>query len=216
MANYPAPWNLKGKGYIILYKFRKDFVQNNANLPEFLKDHFIGGLGSVMLVDYSSSDVGPYGEFLLIPGKFQHRDRKLNTISKIFVSTMESVLNGQENWGIPKEQADFNFQSINKNSERVQISINGTSVADMTLKSFGVKFPVNTKLLPFPLVQKHDNKYFYTQFFGGGTGQLAKIDHISINSQLFPDISSIKPIAVIKVNPFNITFPVPIIESLND
>jgi hypothetical protein len=208
MEFFPSPWNLHGKGYIFLYKFDKDFVKNNTEVPNFLKDNFIGGFGSVMLVDYASSNAGPYGELLFIPGKFCHEGKKLNTISKIYVSTMESVVNGRKNWGIPKEQADFKFKMLNNKKERIRVSVAGTTAADITLSSFGPSFPINTRFLPFPLVQEENGRYYYTRFFGNGKGRLAKIDKMEINSELFPDISGIKPIAVIKAEPFDITFPI--------
>ena len=125
IKEYPAPWMLHGKGYIFLYRFKKDFVERSGNIPEYLKDSFIGGFGSVMLVDYESSEAGPYGELLFIPGKFRFNGRKLDTISKIYVSTMESVVNGRANWGIPKEKADFSFEKSGDDEEKAIVSVGG-------------------------------------------------------------------------------------------
>lgn len=209
---YPAPWTLSGKGYILLYKFTKRFVEEKSNVPKFLKGHFSGGFGALMIVDYSSSNAGPYGELLLIPGKFHHKRKKLNTISNIYVSTMESVENGRRNWGIPKELAEFSFQSIDSKKEKICISSDQNIIAEFTLESGNLSFPVNTKLFPFPLVQTHEEKYYYTTFQGSGKGKLAKLKDVRINSSLFPDISGFKPLIAIKVDPFNITFPVATIE----
>lgn len=187
-------------------------MEEKANLPEFLKGSFAGGFGALMLVDYSTSDAGPYGELLLIPGKFKHQGKKLNTISKIYVSTMASVENGRRNWGIPKEPAEFSFQSIGSHTEKVCVFSQEGTIAEFTLESGKLSFPVNTKLFPFPLVQQHEGKYYYTTFQGSGTGKLAKLKDIRINSQLFPDISGFKPIVAIKAEPFKITFPAATIE----
>jgi hypothetical protein len=214
--NYPAPWTLSGKGYIILYKFSKAFAEEKTSLPKFLKGKFAGGLGALMLVDYKTSNASPYGELLLIPGKFMHKGRKLNTISNIYVSTMASVKNGRRNWGIPKELADFSFQSVGTNTERVSISTGGNMIAEFTLSSGKLAFPVNTKLLPFPLVQNYEGKYYYTTFQGKGMGRLAKLKDVHINPQLFPDINGIKPLIAIKVEPFEIIFPEAIIEEARD
>ena len=51
----PAPWDLNGYGYIFIYKFKKEFVNSNADIPDFLKGKFCGGFGAVMLVNYKSS-----------------------------------------------------------------------------------------------------------------------------------------------------------------
>ncbi len=207
VPSFPAPWSLRGKGYILIYKFNRDFVEKYGNVPDFLQGHYVGGFGSVMLVDYLQSDAGPYGELLFIPGKFDFEGKRLDTISKIYVSSAESVVNGRANWGIPKEQAEFEFEQLNRLEERIRVSLGGTSVAEFVIRSGALPFPVSTKLLPFPLIQRHEGKHFYTTFSGSGTGRFAKIEKLQINSELFPDISLCKPIAAIKVEPFAITFP---------
>lgn len=212
--SYPAPWSLSGKGYILLYKFSKEFVKENCNVPVFLDNSFTGGFGTIMIVDYASSDVGPYGELLFIPGKFNHKNRKLNTITNIYVSSKESVVNGRKNWGIPKEQANFKFSLIDKNTEKVNVNKDTRNIAELTLKSGGISFPVSTKLLPFPLVQSFEGRYYYTSFHGTGVGKLAKLTEVKINSELFPDVSSLKPLLAIKVEPFSITFPKAKIQSI--
>lgn len=208
VKDYPAPWTLSGKGYILLYKFHKTFVEEKANLPEFLQGHFAGSLGALMLVDYHTSNAGPYGELLLIPGKFKHQGKKLHSINKIYVSTMESVDNGRKNWGIPKELAEFSFQNTDPHTEKVSIASGENTIAEFTLKSGKLPFPVSTKLFPFSLVQYHQENYFYTAFQGSGTGKLAKLTDVNINPNFFPDISNFKPLMAIKVEPFKITFPV--------
>ena len=204
---HPAPWTLSGKGYVLLYRFSKAFAEEKIKVPAFLEGRFAGGFGALMLVNYNTSDAGPYDEMLLIPGKFKHRDTHLNTISNIYVSTMASVDNGKKNWGIPKALADFSFTSTGSHTEQVTVSSGNTPIADFTLTSGRLSFPVSTKRFPFPLVQHHDGNYFYTTFHGSGTGRFAKLQEVCIHSQHFPDISGFKPLVVIKIEPFQITFP---------
>ena len=210
MNNYPAPWNLEGYGYILLYRFDTNFANKQA--PDFLKKKAIPGFGSVMLVNYETSNCGPYGELLIIPGKYDHHNDKLHTISKIYVSSQDSVNNGRINWGIPKEHAHFNFETLPGRLEKVTITSSGSPdskpIFEATFKSGRIPFPVNTSLLPFPLVQQYHNKEYRTTFKGKGTGRLATMVDLTINPEMFPGIDSIKPIAVIQVSPFNITFPV--------
>lgn len=212
MNSIPAPWSLKGKGYILIYRFTRQFIETEGRIPPFLQNQFAGGLGSVMLVDYASSNAGPYGELLFIPGKFHHQGRKLNTISQIYVSSMASVVNGIENWAIPKELANFKFQQLSSKKERASVSKENENIADLTLSTFGPSFPISTSLMPFPLVQLHNNQYFYTKFSGKGKGRLAKLENIEINKNLFPDFSHVKPIFALKVEPFEIVFPVAMTE----
>ena len=212
VPSFPAPWSLRGKGYILIYKFTRDFVEKYGNVPDFLQGRFVGGFGSVMLVDYQASNAGPYGELLFIPGRFNFKGKKLHTISKIYVSSLESVVNGRANWGIPKERAEFAFEKLSDREERVRVSLGRTTVAEFGSRSGVIPFPVSTRLLPFPLVQLHEGKRFYTSFSGSGKGRFATIENLEINAELFPDISLCRPIAAIRVEPFAITFPEAIVE----
>lgn len=63
-----------------------------------------------------SPPVGPYDELIYVPGLFSRRPRQplrtgrtaaepieyFPSITRIYVSTDESVYNGRKNWGIPK------------------------------------------------------------------------------------------------------------------
>ncbi|KAG0151013.1 hypothetical protein CROQUDRAFT_37290 [Cronartium quercuum f. sp. fusiforme G11] len=74
---------------------------------------FRGGMGSVQLIRYHSSPVGPYDELLIIPGDFslpaKLKGGSLPRITRIYVSTLQSVLNGRYHWNIPKHLAHFEF-----------------------------------------------------------------------------------------------------------
>lgn len=204
----PAPWNLTGNGYILLFKFSEEFVSTRGFIPPYFKDRFQHGLGSIMLVDYHSSTAGPYQELLFIPGKFLHQGQQLHTITKIYVSTPTSVINGRSNWGIPKELANFNFTPLDQHNDKIAVTVNGNSVMEIHLKSGWLSFPVHTTLLPFPLVQNLDQKIYYTKFIGKGTGKLAKVVDINVNQKYFPDIGAVKPLAVLKISNFKLTFPI--------
>lgn len=207
VKEYPAPWNLKGKGYILLYKFSRKEIQEDSFLNDKFKNSFLGGFGAVMIVDYSESDAGPYSELLFIPGRFRYGKKKKNTISKIYVSSRESIMNGRENWAIPKEHADFLFNNETKKMENIVISSNGKEVMKTSIKSGFLRFPVNTAFLPFPLVQEKDGKAFYTKFSGSGWGNFASVKEMKINPDLFPAAAGKKPLLAVKVNPFKICFP---------
>jgi len=204
----PPPWVLRGSGYILLYKFPKDFAIEEGRIPPFLAASFAGGLGAVMLVDYAESNAGPYSELLFIPGRFRYRGKKLDCITKIYVSSLESVVNGWENWAIPKEQADFVFATQeDQGTETVLITRGGEPVLDVKLKHGGISFPIHTALLPFPLVQERDDKLYYTSFTGRGTAQFAHIKELRVNPELFPDIHPYHPLMSMRIDHFAITFP---------
>jgi hypothetical protein len=201
----PAPWSLEGRGYIVLYRFKDSFVRERGFLPEGASPS--GGLGSVMLVDYRSSDAGPYRELLFIPGKLDLAGGRWHRITKIYVSTMESVLNGRKNWAIPKDRADFDF-SGGRDGESVTVSRGGADFFRARFRARGPRFPVSTAFLPFPLLQGGDGAYLQTTFSGKGSGRLAAISEIEADQALFPDLGAARPLAAIAVDPFRITFPV--------
>jgi hypothetical protein len=208
VRRYPAPWKLRGKGYILLYRFPRDFSLQQGLIPPFLRDSYAGGLGAVMLIDYAESNAGPYGELLFIPGRFRCRGKKLDCITKIYVSTMESVVNGWENWAIPKEQANFAFAAPeNQETERVLVTRGREPVLDVTLRCGGISFPIHTALLPFPLVQEKDGELYFTRFTGTGTARFAHVEEMSVNSELFPNIQPYHPLMCMRVEHFAITFP---------
>ncbi|MBS3748338.1 MAG: hypothetical protein KGY67_01400 [Candidatus Thermoplasmatota archaeon] len=207
IKKYPAPWSLKGKGFILLYRFSKKEIQTDDFLSQKFKDSFLGGFGAVMIVDYQESNAGPYQELLFIPGNIRYAGKKKKTISKIYVSTLVSKMNGIQNWAIPKEHASFDFKESEKHITQIQVSSKKNNIIDLKLKNGRMKIPVNTKFLPFPLVQEHEDKAFYTKFSGSGTGRLAKVLHLKVNSEMFPKLSEKKPVVSLRVDPFTIHFP---------
>lgn len=205
----PAPWHLSGRGYIILYRFSRDFLSCQSFLPGESNSRFAGGLGAVMIVNYSSSEAGPYDELLFIPGKYRIAGLRWHTISKIYVSTMESVVNGRLNWGIPKELARFSFSGVHKNTESIEVFDEDIPIINASFKGFGISFPVDTRLLPFHLMQERDGKLLQTSFIGRGLGQLVRIKSIYVNRNYFPEVSLFRPLLALRVNNFKITFPIP-------
>lgn len=202
----PAPWKLKGEGIILIFKFKKEWVEEYAHLPKHLIGKFRGGLGYVMLVDYHESPVGPYHELLIIPGKF--RKTKMQAITKIYVDSEASTINGRKNWGIPKETLPFTWTK-EKGKDLISIKQGDKEIFSTEITHGGISFPVSTSLLPIRLCQTLDKVKFYTKPYGSGWGKLAKIKKLDINPDFFPDFGGIKPLMAVKVNPFTIHFPEP-------
>jgi hypothetical protein len=201
-----APWRLKGEGYIFLYNFPKEFVEHECFLPDELEHRFQGGMGAMMLVDYHESPVGPYQELLLIPGAFAVGKLKRQSITKIYVSTQESIENGKRNWAIPKELAEFT-STKNGREERITVRKGKRIILDISLERGFLPFPVLTSLLPFPLLQFGPRGTYLTCFQGHGVGKRARIVDLSAGIGLFPDVSRFRPLTGIKINNFSIIFP---------
>ncbi len=143
-----APWHLTGDAYILVIKPSTRFVRSDCFVPAFLTGRFCGGFGAVMAVNYRSSNVGPYQEFLIMPGKFDIFGRRVYTVTKIYVSTWESVVNGRENWAIPKEKAEFDMENTGEGIERICVRQGDHALADLWFRSYSLHAPFSSSLIP--------------------------------------------------------------------
>ncbi|MBO0932559.1 acetoacetate decarboxylase family protein [Fibrella aquatilis] len=204
----PPPWTLHGDGLVLIAHFPEAFVREHGFLADFQQRGYRGWVGTVMLVDYKTSNVGPYRELLFIPGLFSIRGRTTFSISKIYVSTQVSVDNGIENWGIPKEQADFDIIHEPDGSTTYMVSQGGTPFFSVRVKTGGLSFPVSTKLLPgFQVTQQRRNETLLTAPTATGKGQFASLYDLQIDPAFFPDIAQGTRLATIAVRDFTMVFP---------
>jgi hypothetical protein len=208
----PPPWHLTGDGFIWLFRFPRDFIARNGFLAGWQRARLKSTLGAVMLVDYRETNVGPYRELLFIPGQFDVSGRSLFSISKIYVSTYDSVWNGIENWGIPKELADFAHQTHGDGSETFSASLDDHTFLSATLAPFGPRFPISSALAPLSVAQELRGDLLITHSTAKSSARLCRVRDLRVDAALFPDVSRIKPIAVIAVKDFRMTFPVPEVE----
>lgn len=208
----PPPWTLQGNGYIFIYHFPKEFVEKLGFLADYqrvsYKPDFVG---TVMLVDYATSPVGPYQELLFVPGRLSFDKKKLFSISKIYVSSKDSVENGIANWGIPKELADFKITKPTEKEAIIEVSLSGKTFFKVHLKGGNISFPISTKLFPLKLAQQLHNDLLVTNSPAKGKATFAKMLDIEVDSQFFPDISQVKPLAILAVKDFEMTFPEPVV-----
>lgn len=207
----PPPWHLTGDGFIWLFKFPRAFVERHGCMADWQRRALHSTLGSVMLVDYHTTDVGPYFELLFIPGRFELGRARLFSISKIYVSTDESVWNGIANWGIPKERAEFARTTQADGSDCITASYAGRPFFAARLKSHGPRLPIRTSLLPVPLRvgQVLHGDLLITSPTAHGSVQRCAVSDLEVNADLFPDIAQVTPIAVVAVKRFAMTFPEP-------
>lgn len=107
----PAPWSLKGDVYttFLLPGFGIDL---DGKLPEKAWSpleradprtklgKFVGKLGTIQLVRYTESPVGPYDEMYIVPGFFEYENEgkveRNVRISRIYVSQKYSVWNARQ------------------------------------------------------------------------------------------------------------------------
>jgi hypothetical protein len=216
-ALYPPPWNLSGRGLILVYRLPKPWLLGHGHIPAHLESQFIGGFSALMLVDYAQSNCGAYRELLFVPGQFRSPQGNFSSISRIYVSHQASVDNGIANWGIPKEFAEFSWQRQNR-LERVQVG----DFAEFVFSSSGLGLPIKLHSVPaawrtllHPELTGRDlqpadsGKNFLTTLLGHGTIHPARLHSARANPAHFPDLEHLHPVTTVLAEPFNLIFPIP-------
>lgn len=211
----PAPWSLRGQGWVVAMRLPAGSPARTAFVPPALVPSAGGRLALLMFVDYAQSDCGPYHELLLIPGSFAFGDGKRHmSISRILVSTWDSVVNGRENWGIPKDRADFrvDYAAAGSRTDRIRVSSDGREMADLQLSSLPFPpLPVFGSLVPErlrTLAQLHEGKTFFYAPGSRGWIQPGRVQSWRFDGDLFPDLAGARVLAAVKITSFAMTFPV--------
>lgn len=110
---YPqAPWKLKGHGFLTLHWIDIDRVR--LLIPEHLQifSFFPGKtLGGVYIGSYEDGSTLRYNELIAVPALIHHRGKIGVWISHIYVDHPDSVAGGRTIWGLPKEMAEFKWDS---------------------------------------------------------------------------------------------------------
>lgn len=206
----PAPWQLAGEGYILALWLPNAFLDTQTFLPPEQAASRKGRIAYVMFVDYAASPVGPYHELLFIPGSIDFDGKRHLSISRIFVSSWESVVNGRANWGIPKDHCDFSVQYGADSIDHVALTLDGKAIVDLTFKAGGFNLPVSSKLLPKSwrtLGQKLEGQQYFYAPDASGHVRPATLLAAQIDGAHFPDFRSGKVLAAIRISDFRMDFP---------
>ena len=214
----PAPWYLKGQGYVMVVQLPTQVLDNESFIEPSLKSTRRGHLAYIAFADYESSDVGAYHELLYIGGTLKFDQKRHLSISKIYVSTQDSIDNGQKNWGIPKEMAQFEVQYGADNHDIVKLSTpSGDTSAQFSFSHHLFKFPVNTKLAPTrlrTLAQDWQGQRFFFPLQAEGYVKPALLKACYVDKRYFTDLNQGHVIACFKVTDFSMVFPVPKTQAL--
>lgn len=207
-ALIPAPWQLYGEGFILNYWVSPQL----SRVWQAFGIHptWMGKLIQVMVVQYQHSPIGPYDEILILDHHLSFKGRR-STIPLIYVSTAASVQGGRENWGIPKQLAQFEWL---RTQEDVYVQIKnatGELSLNLPLNASGLPITVNTHHLPHALlsIQQSFNDRHY-RFSPQASGQAIRLQHAKwqVEGQLFPDFSLAKPMGSFHIPRFQMQFPV--------
>jgi hypothetical protein len=210
----PAPWQLRGSGWIVALKPAPGSAARDAFLPPDLAGRGRGLASYLMYVDYAQSGCGPYRELLFLPGAYPFGDgRRHFTISRILVSTWDSVVNGRRNWGIPKDRADFAVTTDDATREQcVRVTSEGRELCELRFGrlSFAPRLPVNGGLVPASLrtlaQQFRGHTYYYAPQARGWV-RPGRLLSWRFDAELFPDLTGAAVVAALRVESFQMTFP---------
>jgi len=206
----PAPWTLHGDGWVLLLRLPEEVRHDSRHLPPELRGRPLRGPSIVMFVDYADSPAGPYRELLYIPGRCEpaHGPRAW-TVTRIYVSSWDSVVNGRQNWGIPKDLAEFE-RTPARRGERIQVAVGDRRIASLELESRGPALPVHAGLLPGSLrriVQYHAGRRFEFTPAARGRAALARAGRLETDTGLFPDLAAGQVALALRIPRFRLHFP---------
>jgi hypothetical protein len=208
----PAPWSLRGHAWIVLLRLPPGASARHAFVPADLRSTVAAPVSALMCVDYLESPCGPYREVLFIPGAMRFGDgRRHLSISRILVSTWDSVVNGRANWGIPKDRADFAIDT-GGNVHRFAVSDEGREICRVEFQPpVGPALPLRTGWVPAAfstLAQRHADRNYYYRPQARGTLRWCRMLDWRFDTALFPDLAAGRALACLRVEDFAMSFPV--------
>ena len=205
----PAPWNLTGNGFVMLFHFPAYFNKQFGFMADYQQARYQGKIGAVMLVDYKASEVGPYYELLFIPGLFYLGGKLTFSISKIYVSSYDSLWNARQNWGIPKELAQFKVTELPDGTHLFQVEQQNHTFFEAQLKPKGWRFPFTSTLLPLTRItqQNKAGELLLTSIQAKGKKRLSSLKSIFADPDYFPPVSRVKPFITLSLQEFRMIFP---------
>lgn len=141
---YPkAPWNLQGYGFQTLHLLNIDRVY--ALIPSSLELISVfprKTLGGIYVASYKAGSTIIYNELIVVSAIVYCKGKVGAWISHIYVDHPASIEGGREIWGLPKEIAQFHWNTANPSS--VQITQGDHVLCTLNCKDywFGLSQPV--------------------------------------------------------------------------
>jgi hypothetical protein len=207
----PAPWSLRGHAWMVVMRLPADDPARTAFVPQALQPTLKAAFSVLMCVVYDEAPCGPYRELLFIPGTMNFGDARYPSISRILVSTWDSVVNGRVNWGIPKDRADFDWVRAD-DLDRWRVTDAGRELCaiDFTAPT-GMRLPLRSSWTPGrfgTLAQRLGGRTYYCRPQATGNMRLCRVRHWQFGAGLFPDLSHASVLTALRIEDFRMSFPV--------
>lgn len=212
VPRFPPPWTLRGHAWIVLLRLPAAAAARHAFVPAELRDSVAAPLSALMCVDYLAAPCGPYRELLFIPGAMRFGDGRAHlSISRILVSSWESVVNGRANWGIPKDRAEFDISADGPQQHFVVRDRDRELCRLEFAPPRGPRLPLRTAWIPSAfgtLAQRFGGRTFYYRPEARGSLRMCRLLDWRFDAARFPDLGAGRVLASLRVDDFTMTFPV--------
>lgn len=201
------PWHLQGEGFILNYWISPQFIKQHAQFH--LAPSPLGRMVQVLLVRYQHSPIGPYDELLILDHPLISK-RRLSSIPKIYVSTLESVVHGQHLWGIPKEHAQFEWTEGEKHLQCKITHQDQQMTIDLYQPKSARQFYINSHHIPNSMLTIRQawkgQRFQFAPTFRGHLSKLSKVEWQDTHT-IFPDFSQARYLQSFYVPNFSLVFP---------
>jgi hypothetical protein len=208
---FEAPWSLQGHAWMVALRLPAGDPARTAFLPSDLGTSLKAAVSVLMCVAYDSAPCGPYRELLFIPGTAQFGRGRYPTISRILVSTWDSVVNGRRNWGIPKDQASFDWSQVGGN-DLWRVGSDGREICSLEFTPpVGPRLPLRSHWVPGAIgtvAQRLAGRTYYVRPEARGSMRLCRLRQIRCSEALFPELSRATVLAALRIEDFRMVFPV--------
>jgi hypothetical protein len=211
VTRVPAPWSLRGHAWMVVLRLPAGDPARTAFVPPELRASVRSAFSVLMCVVYDEAPCGPYRELLFIPGTMNFGDGRHPSISRILVSTWDSVVNGRSNWGIPKDRANFDW-ARNAGGDHWRVTSDGRELCSLEFaEPTGVRLPLRSSWMPRrlgTLAQRLDGRTYYYRPEATGDLRLCRVRQWRFDPELFPDLSRATVLTALRIEGFTMAFPV--------
>ncbi|KAK6450301.1 hypothetical protein FP744_10006551 [Trichoderma asperellum] len=182
----PPPWILKADVYSAVFWISASQAENFpfdiAYSPLELSSQFadlgisrpVGGVGTIQIIRYKETPVGPYDELVIVPGKFEWIKKGSNDeyksgyaykATRLYVSQKHTCFNGRANWNIPKHLARFDWEAMPDKSLTVRVYPHDTSGDETEAMASSTPF-FQATMKPMPFIPSFPFSSSWLSFLG--------------------------------------------------